>query len=177
MRAVTLHSHRLLLRPWDPSDAPDLYLLASDPEVGPRAGWAPHSSVEESRTIISSLFSNSTTWAVVLRQSGTLVGAIGYGSSVTCLLPCRSGEPIVGYWIGKEFWNRGICTEALQTVVHYARTQTSLTSLLCGHFTDNPASGRVMQKCGFVPTGDIVQDPSLPAGDHRDIKVLRLELR
>ncbi|MDY4998709.1 MAG: GNAT family N-acetyltransferase, partial [Bacteroidaceae bacterium] len=79
MRAVTLHSHRLLLRPWDPSDAPDLYLLASDPEVGPRAGWTPHSSVEESRTIISSLFSNSTTWAVVLRQSGTLVGAIGYG--------------------------------------------------------------------------------------------------
>lgn len=49
-------------------------------------------------------------------------------------------------------------------------------SLISGHFTDNPASGRVMEKCGFVPTGDICYDPTLHNGTARPIRVLRLNL-
>ncbi|MGN0234495.1 MAG: GNAT family N-acetyltransferase [Bacteroidaceae bacterium] len=177
MVAPSLHTPRLLLRPWEESDARDLYLLARDPDVGPRAGWSPHQSVEESRSVIRNVFSNSTTWAVVLQESNTLVGAIGYGHSCDCALPCRPGEPIVGYWIGKPYWNRGFCSEALKAVIQYVRMRTSLSSLLSGHFVDNPASGSVMLKCGFIPTGEICQDNSLHDGAHRDIRVLRLELR
>lgn len=175
--APMLHTSRLLLRPWLESDASELFRLAKDPDVGPRAGWPPHQSQEESLSVIRNVFSNSTTWAIVLRESDTLVGAIGYGPSCDCALPCHPNEPIVGYWVGKAYWNRGICTEALQAIIHHACTSTTLPSLVSGHFVDNPASGRVMLKCGFVPTGEVCQDGTLHAGDHRDIRVLRLELQ
>ena len=60
-----METERLCLRPWRESDAEVLYRLASDPEVGPRAGWPPHQSVEESREIILTVFNNDTTWAIV----------------------------------------------------------------------------------------------------------------
>ena len=169
-------SNRLLLRPWEDDDAPLLYRYASDPDVGPRAGWAPHQSVEESLHIIQTVFRNPTTWAIVLKDSDLLVGAIGYGPSCECNLPAREGEPTVGYWIAKPFWNQGLCTEALQLMVTHIRQTTSIRSLISGHFTDNPASGRVMEKCGFVPTGDICYDPTLHNGKARPIRVLCLNL-
>ena len=51
-----------------------------------------------------------------------------------------------------------------------------ILSLLCGHFVDNPASGHVMEKCGFIPTGEECYDESLFMGEGRPIRVLRLEL-
>lgn len=82
-----LTSPRLVLRPWCDADAPALYPLASDPEVGPRAGWPPHTSEQESLHIIRTVFANPTTWAVTLRADGTLIGAIGY--ALVRLLPAR----------------------------------------------------------------------------------------
>ena len=49
---VTLETKRLLLRPWREEDAPALFRYASDPQVGPSAGWKPHASLEESREIL-----------------------------------------------------------------------------------------------------------------------------
>ena len=180
-------SNRLLLRPWQDDDAPLLYRYASDPDVGPRAGWAPHQSVAESLHIIQTVFRNPTTWAIIRKEDDLLVGAIGYGPSCDCHLPAREGEPTVGYWIAKPFWNQGLCTEALQLLIAHLRQQNesnennevsapTIPSLISGHFIDNPASGRVMEKCGFVPTGDICYDPTLHNGTARPIRVLRLNL-
>lgn len=169
-------SERLLLRPWEDSDAGILYEYASDPEVGPRAGWAPHKSVEESLEIIRTVFHNDTTWAIVLKETGRVIGAIGYGPSCDCNLPAREGEPTVGYWIAKPFWNRGFCTEALSLMIRIIKETAGIASLISGHFIDNPASGRVMEKCGFIPTGDECFDESLCGGASRPIRVLRLEL-
>ena len=180
-------SNRLLLRPWQDNDALLLYRYASDPDVGPRAGWAPHQSVEESQHIIQTVFRNPTTWAIIRKEDDLLVGAIGYGPSCDCHLPAREGEPTVGYWIAKPFWNQGLCTEALQLLIAHLRQQNennennevsthAIPSLISGHFIDNPASGRVMEKCGFVPTGDICYDPTLHSGTARPIRVLRLIL-
>ena len=183
-------SNRLLLRPWQDDDASLLYRYASDPDVGPRAGWAPHQSVEESLHIIQTVFRNPTTWAIIRKEDDLLVGAIGYGPSCDCHLPARKGEPTVGYWIAKPFWNQGLCTEALQLLIAHLRQQnenyenyeknevgaTTIPSLISGHFIDNPASGSVMEKCGFLPTGDICYDPTLHNGTTRPIRVLRLNL-
>ena len=51
----------------------------------------------------------------------------------------------------------------------------SIQSLISGHFIDNPASGRVMEKCGFVPTGETCIDENQFQGEDRPIRVLRLE--
>ncbi|MBO4785769.1 MAG: GNAT family N-acetyltransferase [Prevotella sp.] len=198
-----METKRILLRPWQDSDAETLFKYASDPDVGPRAGWPPHKSVEESLEIIHTVFNkDTTTWAIVLKETGQpmeqreqsdacidsaesrerkteghVIGAMGYGASCDCKLPTRDGEPIVGYWVAKPYWNKGYCTEALQLMLDYIRNNTSLTSLLCGHFVDNPASGRVMEKCGFVPTGEECYDETLYTGKGRPIRVLRLEIK
>ena len=151
-----METDRIILRPWRDGDAPVLYKWASDPDVGPRAGWPPHQSVE--------------------KETGEAIGAMGYGPSCNCNLPARDGEPLIGYWIAKPYWNRGICTEALGLMIEHIRCMTDIKSLISGHFTDNPASGRVMEKCGFVPTGETVIDENQYQGSDRPIRVLRLEL-
>ena len=172
-----METDRILLRHWLDSDAETLFKYASDPDVGPRAGWPPHKSVEESLEVIRTVFNkDTTTWAIVLKETNEVIGAMGYGESCNCNLPTREGEPIVGYWVAKPYWNMGYCTEALRLMIDHIRRTTSLTSLLSGHFVDNPASGRVMQKCGFVPTGEVCYDESLYMGQDRPVRVLRLEL-
>ena len=172
-----LETERITLRHWLDTDAKDLYKYASDPEVGPRAGWPPHLSEEESLEIIHTVFNNPTTWAIVWNETGEAIGAIGYGPSCDCSLPAREGEPTVGYWVAKPYWGKGICTEALRLMIAHIRETTVIRSLISGHFTDNHASGRVMEKCGFVATGENVFDNSLHLGENRPIKVLRLELK
>ena len=172
---LSFGSKRLLLRPWHESDAEILYYYAKDEEVGPRAGWAPHQSVDESRDVINNVFHNATTWAIVLRETDKVVGAIGYGPSCDCDLPARPDEPTVGYWVGKEYWNQGICTEALALLIDRVVKHTGIKSLVSGHYVDNPASGRVMEKCGFVATGECCTSPSLYGDSNRVIRVLRWE--
>ena len=74
---LAMETERLILRPWRESDAEALYRYASDPEVGPRAGWSPHKSVEESREIIRTVFNNDHTWAIELKATNEAIGCIG----------------------------------------------------------------------------------------------------
>jgi len=196
-----METERILLRPWLESDAETLFKCASDPDVGPRAGWPPHQSVEESLMVIRDVYNRDTnTWAIVLKETGEpmeqreqsdacigsaesrqrstegqVIGAMGYGASCDCKLPVRENEPIAGYWVAKPFWNKGYCTEALQLMLDHIRKTTDIKSLLSGHFTDNPASGRVMEKCGFVPTGEECFDETQYMGKDKPIRILRLE--
>jgi len=172
-----METNRIILRPWRDSDAETLFKWASDPDVGPRAGWAPHKSVEESLEIIRTVFNDALhTWAIELKETGEAIGAMGYGPSCNCNLPARDGEPLVGYWVAKPYWNQGICTEALRLMLDHIRETTHIKSLISGHFVDNPASGRVMEKCGFVPTGETCIDADQYQGEGKPIRVLRLEL-
>ncbi|MGM9800814.1 MAG: GNAT family N-acetyltransferase [Candidatus Limisoma sp.] len=171
-----METERILLRPWRDDDAPVLYRFASDPDVGPRAGWAAHTSVDESREVIRSVFMNPTTWAIVLKSNNLPIGAMGYGPSCDCGLPAFDDEPTVGYWVAKPYWGLGICTEALRMMIDHVRRTADMRSFVSGHFVDNPASCRVMEKCGFVPTGDICTSPTLVIGSDRPIRVLRLWL-
>ena len=169
---------RIILRPWRDSDAPALYKWAADPDVGPRAGWPPHRSIEESLEVIRTVFHDVTnSWAIELKEKGEVIGAMGYGPSWECNLPARDGEPLIGYWIAKPYWNKGICTEALGLMIEHIKSMTDIKSLISGHFIDNPASGRVLEKCGFVPTGETVIDETQYQGVDRPIRVLRLELQ
>ena len=60
-------------------------------------------------------------------------------------------------------------------MIDHIRQTTEIKSLISSHFIDNPASGRVMEKCGFVPTGETCIDEGL-AGSDRPMRVLRLEI-
>ena len=170
-----METNRILLRPWRDDDAAALFKYASDLEVGPRAGWPPHKSVEESLEIIRTVFHNDTNWAIELKETGEPIGAIGYLPAPESNLPVREGEPLVGYWVGKPYWNQGICTEALEIMLEHIRKTTDIKSLISSHYIDNPASGRVMEKCGFVPTGETCIDEKL-TGTTKPTRVMRLEI-
>lgn len=169
-----MESERIILRPWSEDDAEGLFKYASDPDVGPGAGWAPHKSVEESREIICQYFSNDHTWAIELKEKGEVIGCMGY------LLPDESNIGIgendaeVGYWVAKPYWNQGICTEALRLIVDYCFKEKDFQNIWGDFFEDNPASGRVMVKCGFHETGDISYCNHLYGANNRPVKILKL---
>ena len=119
-----METERILLRHWQESDAEALFKYASDPDVGPRAGWPAHKSVEESREIIRTYFNNDTTWAIVLKETGEAIGCIGYYIHETSNIPIGENDCEVGYWIGKPYWNKGICTEALKLCSTTASTRS-----------------------------------------------------
>ncbi len=73
-----IETKRLTFRRWAEEDAAELYALASHPEVGPHAGWPVHTSVEESREVIKEYFSNDYTWALISKQTGEIIGCMGY---------------------------------------------------------------------------------------------------
>lgn len=170
----TIKTQRLILRPWKESDAPALYTLAKDGEVGPRAGWEPHKNIEESLDVIQKIFSNDCTWAITLKDNGELIGCIGYYTYHTSNIEIGINDAEVGYWIGKEFWNKGFCTEALMEIIDFCFNKKKFDILWADFFVDNPASGRVMEKCGFIDTGRINECSHLFHSKDRPIKIMQL---
>ena len=170
-----METERISLRPWLESDAEALYKYASDPEVGPRAGWPPHKNVEESLDVIRKFFMNDYTWAVVLNETDEVIGCVGYLPSSSSNLPIGEDQCEVGYWIARPYWDRGICTEALQLVIGHCFNDKGFTTLWGTYFTSNPASGRVMEKCGFTETGEETRCPNLEVGSDQPVRVKKLE--
>ena len=169
-----METDRILLRPWRESDAEALFKYASDPDVGPRAGWPPHKSVEESLQIIKTVFNTPTMWAVELKETAEAIGCVGYLPASVSNLQIPDDQCEVGYWIGKPYWGRGICTEALRLVIDYCFNVKHYTVLWGDFFPSNPASGRVMTKCGFIDTGREIICPNLEIGSDKPVKVLKL---
>jgi RimJ/RimL family protein N-acetyltransferase len=87
-----------------------------------------------------------------LRLPHFLVTLPGTGVIGSAGLGEHEGEPEIGYWIGRDYWGHGFATEAAGAVLRIART-LGHRRLIAGHFIDNPASGKVLRKIGFQPTG------------------------
>ena len=171
----TMETDRIILRKWRESDAESLYKYASDPELGPRAGWPPHTSVDESLNIIRTVFNTETMWAVELKETSEAIGCVGYLPATKSNLKIPDDQCEVGYWIARPYWGEGICTEALKLVIDYCFNKKGFSILWGDYFPENPASGRVMEKCGFVDTGKEVLCPNLEVGADRPVRVMRLE--
>ncbi|MDD3164788.1 MAG: GNAT family N-acetyltransferase [Oscillospiraceae bacterium] len=147
---MIIETKRLLLRPWQCSDAESLYLFAQDPRVGPIAGWPVHTDVENSRQIIQDVLSGAQTYAVTLQGDNRAIGSIGLmiGAESNLSLPERECE--IGYWIGVPFWGCGYIPEAVIALLHLAFEQLSIEKVWCSYFDGNEQSKRVQEKCGFV---------------------------
>ena len=170
-----METARILLRQWRESDAETLFKYASDPEVGPRAGWPPHKSVEESLEIIRTLFSGDHMWAIELKETGEAIGCIGYFVHGESNIHIGENDAEAGYWVARPYWNQGICTEALKLLIDYCFNVKGFDNLWSDFFVNNPASGRVMEKCGFRDTGEINWCSHLYHGEDTPVKVMKLE--
>ncbi len=155
-----IETKRLLFRPWQASDARELFQLASDPDVGPRAGWPPHQSVEESLEIIRTVFNSDHVWALVLKESNRLIGCMGYYDFTESNIGIEEGDAEVG---------------SLRAMIDYCFNTKGFITLWADHFVENPASGNVMEKCGFRDTGETNWLSNLYRGDERPVKIMRLD--
>ena len=145
-----LKTERLILRPWTEADAENLYEYAKNPEVGPVAGWPVHTSVENSREIIRTVFAAPETYAVCLKEDNKAIGcvAVTTGAESNLDLPETEGE--IGYWIGVPFWGQGLIPEAVRELIRRGFEDLGLEKLWCGYFEGNTKSKRVQEKCGFL---------------------------
>ena len=172
--STLLETQRLRFRPWLDTDAEVLFKYASDPDVGTRAGWPPHQSVQDSLQVIRTFFSNGHTWALELKETGEPIGCMGYLTHGESNIDIAPNDAELGYWIAKPYWNQGLCTEALQAMIEHCFNVKQFHTLWADFFVDNPASGRVMEKCGFHDTGKINYCSQLLQGNEKPVKIMVL---
>lgn len=162
-----IETDRLILRPWHESDAEALYKYASDPDIGPVAGWPSHTSIEDSLEVIRTVFASPETYAVVLKATGEPIGCCGI--MVTDSLhsdAMKQGEAEIGYWIGKPYWGQGLIPEAVKALLSRCFNELGLHSVWCAYYDGNIKSKRVCEKSGFR-YHHTVSDTLSPLGDKR----------
>ena len=145
---LTFETERLILRPWRKSDLGDFYEYAKDPEVGPNAGWKPHENMDESRRILQSFIDGEEVRAVVLKQTGKVIGSLGLHPDRLRHEGMGEGREI-GYVLSHKFWGRGLMPEAVRGAIRFAFETMRLDYLAVAHFPSNARSRRVIEKCGF----------------------------
>ena len=146
---MIIETERLILRPWQVSDAEDLYVYAKDPEVGPPAGWPPHTDVENSRQIIETVLAKPEVYAVC-QKDGKAIGSIGLHLKGGTDMTDREDECELGYWIGKPFWGQGLIPEAARAILSHAFLELGMRGVWCGYYEGNEKSRKVQKKLGFL---------------------------
>jgi RimJ/RimL family protein N-acetyltransferase len=166
-------TERLLLRPAWEEDAGALFHAIGDERIVRNLATAPWPYLPEHARAWAATErpANRPASLIFRRASGALelVGGIGIHDT-------PEGEVELGYWIARDHWGRGYASEAGRTVVGFARGVLKLERLVAGHFLDNPASGSVLRKLGFQPTGRIAMRHSVARGEATPMAEFVLEL-
>ena len=150
----TIETNRLTLRPFLASDAVQVATLAGDWDVARMCARIPHPYDEDdARRWFGTLpkaraDGQGFTFALANAQDG-VVGAMS-------LERRKDGDPLVlGYWLGKPYWGRGLATEAGAAILAHATEDLGVADFRSEHFAENEASGNVLRKLGFSYTGDV----------------------
>lgn len=153
MEQPNLATDRLILRPFVLADALDVKRYVSAAEIAGVTANIPHpyedGMAEEWISTHGPAFEEGrlASFAITLRESGELIGAMGIGTHGD------AGCAELGYWIGVPFWGRGYCTEAARAVLGFGFEVWKYDRIFATHLGRNPASGRVMQKIGMTREG------------------------
>ncbi len=166
-----LGTERLVLRAFDETDAVDVYAYAQSEKVGPMAGWAPHRTLEESRSVVQGFIAAGDNWAIVDKRTGHVIGAISlHVDGKRRLEGCRQ----IGYALGEDFWGKGYATEACRAVLRYAFEELGAPLVSSQHFPMNSKSRRVLKKLGFTYEGTLRRTHLLYDGSYADSLVYSL---
>lgn len=149
---IILKTRRMLLRPPFLEDAAQIAARVGLKEVAWNLGRVPHpydvSDAEDWLQHVPTKWEEDTSYvlAMTLPDDG-VIGCISLR-----LVPMDVWE--IGYWLGKPWWGRGYASEAAAALMTWAEGELALSRFASGHFADNPASGRILTKLGFVPAGE-----------------------
>ena len=154
-RLPVLDTPRLTLRPLTMRDAQDIYDYSRDPEVARHVLWDAHRSLADSRAYLRFILRQyrdgvPSSYGIVLKATGRVVGTIGF------MWYSEENHSLeVGYSLARSLWNQGLMTEALEAVLRLSFETLRAHRVEAQHETSNPASGRVMLKCGMRHEGTL----------------------
>lgn len=133
----------IVLRDAEESDLPILFEYQKDPDASWMAAFLPRDPTDRDAFLAH--------WRRILSDPAVIVKAVVWNGQVAGTVGSfvAGGEPQVTYWIGKEFWGNGIATQALRELLRMLTTRPLYASAA----SDNVASMRVLEKCGFVMRG------------------------
>jgi RimJ/RimL family protein N-acetyltransferase len=159
-----VRTDRLLLRPGWIEDAPELARAIGDEAIArntARIPW-PYTLAHAEWYLGRQQDPHAPNCLVFARTSGKprLVGNVA-------ISPDANGHEL-GYWFARAYWGLGYATEAASALLRAARESLRIERINSGHFIDNPASGRVLRKLGFRPTGKTVRRHSIARGREVD---------
>jgi RimJ/RimL family protein N-acetyltransferase len=146
--APVIETARLVLRIPRPDDAKAMTCLIDDRRIAENTARIPHPySPDDARAFVAQANRDRSapSFLITLTQ-GTIVGCCGIGVSLT-------PDPELGYWIGVPYWGRGYATEAARALIDHAFGELGCERLSGRARVSNPASRRVLEKCGFQWTG------------------------
>ena len=145
---VRLETERLILRPWTMDDLEDFYEYASIEGLGQMAGWLPHKTIAESRTILDMFIRGKKTFAIELKETGKVIGSVGIEEPDPDPETEKQGREL-GFVLHKAYWANELAPEAARAVISWCFDTQGYDFLTCSHFDWNTRSKRVIEKTGF----------------------------
>lgn len=164
-----VRTNRLTLRAPRPDDAPRLAELLAEYDIAKMTSRTPHpyalSDAEGFIGYCAGADPDRDCNFLLEDETEGVIGGLGFFTP--------EDQPLeVGYWIGKPYWGRGYASEALNGALVWASDSWKKRFVTAGHFADNPASGAVLVKAGFLYTGDVVERPSAARGEKAPTRMM-----
>ncbi|MCL2285897.1 MAG: GNAT family N-acetyltransferase, partial [Firmicutes bacterium] len=166
---VTLETERLILRRFEKNDLePMFHNVWNNYEVWKWSSYEPMNSIDDIRTL-NNIFTDFWfakyekpdyyNWAIELKSSGEVIGRFrGINPSD------RANKIELAYELGQNWWGQGFMTEAVNAALHFFFNDVGFNRVYAGHASENPASGKVMQKCGMTYEGTMRQHTKCNVG-------------
>ena len=145
---VRLETERLILRPWPWDDLEDFYEYASIEGLGQMAGWLPHKTIDESRTILDLFIRNKKVFAIELKETGKVIGSLGIEEPDPDPEENLMGRER-GFVLPQAYWGNELAPEAVKVIKSWCFDTLGYDFLTCSHFDWNTRSKRVIEKTGF----------------------------
>jgi RimJ/RimL family protein N-acetyltransferase len=141
-----LATARLVLRAPRCSDVKAIATLVNDRRIAANTARIPHPyAIEDAEHFIAAVNKREGEACFAVTLDGAPIGI--------CSVDLREDGPELGYWLGVAYWGRGFATEAVRALIDYAFADLEHETLISGARVNNPASRRVLEKCGFQWTG------------------------
>jgi RimJ/RimL family protein N-acetyltransferase len=144
-----LETERLILRAPCLADVKSIAALANDRRIAENTLRIPHPyGVVDAEAFVRTINAGENELAFVTTlYDGTVIGVCGIHDMAA------GRRPEIGYWLGAPYWGRGYATELARALVDHAFNELGYDWLVAGARVSNPASRRVLEKCGFQWTG------------------------
>lgn len=160
----TLHTERLILRPFRSGDAQAMYKnWTFDERVARYCRWYPHKNIAETEEYLQMCLEAEYSWAITLKDTNEPIGCIDIVGENSV------GVPEIGYVLAHDYWGKGIMTEAVKSVLDEL-FRCGFEKVGACHNVDNPASGRVMEKCGMTYVRNCMAQKKFGSDEQCEVK-------